>query len=66
MRGLVRGALGVSVVIDGVTIYFSSRDLASGGSTKFSEALYRLADFKESELGQIMSRIDRNYSLLEG
>lgn len=65
MRGLARGALGVGIVVDGVTIFFSSRDLASGCSSKFSEALYKLADFKEEELGRVMSRIDQSDLLLE-
>ncbi|EFO16021.1 hypothetical protein LOAG_12487 [Loa loa] len=66
MRGIARGAIGIGVIIDGVTIFLSARDIATGCSTKFSDCLNNLADFKEKELGQIMTRIDLSNLLMEG
>lgn len=66
MRGIARGAIGVGVIIDGVTMFLSVRDISTGCSTKFSDCLNSLADFKEKELGQIMTRIDLSNLLVEG
>ncbi|CAG9530920.1 unnamed protein product [Cercopithifilaria johnstoni] len=66
MRGVARGAIGIGVIIDGVTMFLSVRDIVKGCSTKFSDCLNSLADFKEKELGQIMDRIDLNNFLIEG
>lgn len=60
VKGVTRGALGIGIVIDGVTVFLSSRDLARGSSTKFSEALNKLADLKEKELDDIMNVIDES------
>ncbi|VDO35255.1 unnamed protein product [Onchocerca flexuosa] len=65
MRGVARGAIGIGVIIDGVTIFLSARDIATGCSTKFSDCLNSLADFKEKELGQIMAKIDLSNLLIE-
>lgn len=65
MRGFTRGALGLGVIIDGVTLYYSLKDFAEGNSTKFSEALRNLADMKEEELGRIMSQIDLTNLLID-
>ncbi|VDN95041.1 unnamed protein product [Brugia pahangi] len=65
MRGIARGAIGIGIIIDGVTMFISARDIATGCSTKFSDCLNNLADFKEKELGQIMTRIDLSNLLIE-
>ncbi|EJW77753.1 hypothetical protein WUBG_11334, partial [Wuchereria bancrofti] len=65
MRGVARGAIGIGIIIDGVTMFISARDIATGCSTKFSDCLNNLADFKEKELGQIMARIDLSNLLIE-
>uniref|UniRef100_A0A0R3RWJ4 Apolipoprotein L3-like n=1 Tax=Elaeophora elaphi TaxID=1147741 RepID=A0A0R3RWJ4_9BILA len=66
MRGVTRGAIGIGIIIDGVTMFLSARDIASGCSTKFSACLNSLADFKEKELGKIMDMIDLNGLFIEG
>uniref|UniRef100_A0A915PG71 peptidylprolyl isomerase n=1 Tax=Setaria digitata TaxID=48799 RepID=A0A915PG71_9BILA len=65
LKGVARGAIGIGVIIDGVTMFLSARDIAMGCSTKFSDRLNSLADFKEKELGEIMTRIDVSNLLLE-
>ncbi|VDK79929.1 unnamed protein product [Onchocerca ochengi] len=65
IRGVARGAIGIGVIIDGVTIFLSARDIATGCSTKFSDCLNSLADFKEKELEQIMAKIDFSNLLIE-
>lgn len=65
MRGVARGAIGIGVIIDGVTIFLSACDMAKGCSTKFSDCLYSLADLKEKELGEIMTRVDLSNLLVE-
>lgn len=65
MRSVARGAIGIGVIIDGVTIFLSARDIAKGCSTKFSDCLNNLADFKEKELEQIMDRIDLSNLFIE-
>ncbi|KAM3718979.1 Adenylosuccinate synthetase [Dirofilaria immitis] len=65
MRGIARGAVGIGIIIDGVTMLLSVRDIATSHSTKFSDCLNDLADFKEKELGQIMARIDLSKLLVE-
>ncbi|KAL3993864.1 Apolipoprotein L family protein [Acanthocheilonema viteae] len=65
MRGVARGAIGIGVIIDGVTMFLSARHIAKGCSTKFSDCLNNLADFKEKELEKIMTRIDLSNLLVE-
>lgn len=65
MKGFARSVIGIGVIIDGVTTFLSARDIRTGCSTKFSESLQNLAEFKEKELGEIMAKIDVSKLLIE-
>uniref|UniRef100_A0A0N5ADK5 Apolipoprotein L3-like n=1 Tax=Syphacia muris TaxID=451379 RepID=A0A0N5ADK5_9BILA len=58
LKGVGRSAVGIGVVIDGMTIYIRADDLAKGGNSKLSEALRKLADEKEMELNVVKRKIN--------
>lgn len=51
------GALVFGVVIDGVTMFISARDLVKGTGKKLGEILRKQADIKEEQLDRIKERI---------
>lgn len=63
LRGAARGAVGIGIVIDGVTIAITASSLAKGETSKLSEELRKIADIKSEELVMIRNRI-RGSSLI--
>lgn len=63
LRGAARGAVGIGIVIDGVTIAITASSLAKGETSKLSEELRKIADIKSEELVMIRNRI-RGASLI--
>lgn len=57
LRSVMCGALVFGVVIDGVTMFISARDLVKGTGKKLGEILRKQADIKEEQLDRIKERI---------
>ncbi|VDK42690.1 unnamed protein product [Anisakis simplex] len=56
LRGFTRSVIGISILIDGVTIVISTRDLNNGSRNEFAQEVLKLANVKKTELDELRKK----------